>query len=189
MASLGQSREGRSTSLNLLATLFFICPKCRSETLSWNCIYTKKMEFPQYLGKKAAVNHHTQDEPPLAFLTMGTLLFTTKLSSSLEIQNQITGLRRSQRTAGYSIGLPNAPPRLICLSSRELFWQLCMQVCELTPYAMQKSILSLPSFKDLKKKKKISNFQSGPAVLSTDLTVCRHSSTVLIEKHFTIFRA
>lgn len=29
-----------------------------------------------------------------------------------------------------------------------------MQVCELTPYAMQKSILSLPSFKDLKKKKK-----------------------------------
>lgn len=111
------------------------------------------MEFPQYLGKKVAVNRHTQDERPLAFLNTGTLIFTTKLSSSLGIQTQITGLRCSQRTSGYSISLPYTPPRLICLSSRELFWQLGMQVCELTPYAMQKSILSLPSSKDLKKKK------------------------------------
>lgn len=111
------------------------------------------MEFPQYLGKKVALNRHTQDERPLAFLNTGTLIFTTKLSSSLGIQTQITGLRCSQRTSGYSISLPYTPPRLICLSSRELFWQLGMQVCELTPYAMQKSILSLPSSKDLKKKK------------------------------------
>lgn len=54
VASLGQSREGRSTSLDLLATLFFICPKCRSETLSWNCIYTKKNGIPTVFRKKGS---------------------------------------------------------------------------------------------------------------------------------------
>lgn len=118
-----------------------------------------------------------------------TLLLTDTLFSSPEIRTWRKGIRCSQRTAGHSVSLPNVPPRLIYLSSRELFWQLCARVCELAPYAMQKPILPPPSFKALKKKKiLVTSNQDRLCVPTEGVTVCRHSSTALTEKYITIFR-
>lgn len=55
------------------------------------------------------------------------------------------------RDAGHSTSLPNVPSRLLCLSSKKLFWQLYVRVREVAPYATQKPILPPSSYKALKK--------------------------------------